>query len=133
MAERVFTLKQSQYEALIEFARRGTRDDAGVVDTEASRQLDEFLKFIEVANGITRDGVWIQWQELDQPLPPTANFPAEWPPKQRYWLEFIGRRVSKADVDAAVEHQARTAHNVMVTKDPGARVGWTPVDLFFVR
>jgi hypothetical protein len=133
MAERTFTLTQQQYEALIEFARRGTRDDDGVVDLEESRKLDEFLKFIEAANDITRDGVWIRWQELNQPLPPGTNFPNEWPPTQQYWLEFIGRRVSRADVDAAVENQATTPYNVMVTKDPGARVGWTPVDDFFVR
>jgi len=133
MAERTFTLTQQQYEALIEFARRGTRDDDGVIDTESSRQLDEFLKFIEKDNGITRDGVWVRWQESDQPLPPGSSFPDQWPPSMQYWLEFIGRRVSQADVEAVVDAQARAPVNVMVTRDPGARVGWTEVANFFVR
>lgn len=133
MAETTFTLTQQQYEALIEFARRGTRDDAGVTDLEKSRQLDQFLKFIEADNDIVRDGVWIQWQEMDQPLPAGTDFPNEWPPNMRYWLEYIGRLVSEADVNSVVGSQARAPNNVMVTRDPGARVGWTPVDDFFVR
>ncbi len=133
MAEREFNLTQSQYEAIIEFARRGTRNDDGSTNLEDARRLDEFLRTIEASNNIIRDGVWVQWQELDAPLPPNTSFPEQWPPDMRHWLEFIGRPVCRADVDVTVENQASNSINVMVTRDPAARVGWTPVDDFFVR
>lgn len=133
MAERTFTLTQSQYEALVSFARRGVVNDDGETNLEQARQLDEFLKSLEVSNDIVRDGVWIQWQELGVPLANDTSFPDKWPPEMRFWLEFIGRRVSRADVDVTLQNQAVNAHNVLITKDPSARVGWTPVDDFFVR
>jgi hypothetical protein len=133
MAERTFTLTQSQYEALVEFARRGVVNDDGETNLEQARNLDEFLRSLEVSNDIVRSGVWIQWQELGQPLANDTSFPDKWPPEMRHWLEIIGRPVSRADVDVTVENQATNAHNVLVTKDPAARVGWTPVDDYFVR
>ena len=62
------SLDQEQYEALIALARKGaTGDDA--------RRLDAFLQDLEAKNGIIRNTLWVQWQELNQPLPPGTNFP----------------------------------------------------------
>lgn len=132
MPELTFNLTQQQYEGLIALARRGTVDDAGVVNTNEALKLDEFLKEVETTNGVTRSALWVQWQELDQPLPPTTNFPDVWPPELRFYIEFITRLVSRADVDKMLLVQATTPNNILVTKDPAARVGWTPIDDFFV-
>ncbi len=121
------TLDQQQYEALISLARDGTEGDA-----DKARQLEEFLQTIETENGITRSILWVRWQELDQPLPPATRFPDTWPPEQQYFIELISRRVARADVDAVVNARARNPLSVMVTPDPGARVGWTPVDDYFI-
>ena len=131
MAERTFTLTQQEYEALISLARDGTKDDEGTVHANKARELDEFLRLIEKNNGVTRDGLWVQWQELNEPLPPTANFPYKWPPEKRWYIELITRKVAKVDVEAVVADRAKNAHNVLVTPDPGARVGWTSVDDYF--
>lgn len=131
MAERTFTLTQQQYEALIALARAGTMDDAGLVDVDEALKLDAFLKKIETDNGVTRSAVWVQWQEMDQPLPPTTNFPDVWPPELRFYIELVTRLVSKADVEVMLEVQASKPNNVLVTRDPAARVGWTALDDFF--
>ncbi len=131
MAEPTFTLTQQQYEALIALARTGTMDDDGVVNVDASLQLDAFLKKIETDNGITRSAVWVQWQEMDQPLPPTTDFPDVWPPELREYIELVSRLVSKADVEVMLKVKARQPINVLVTRDPAARVGWTALDDFF--
>jgi hypothetical protein len=123
-----FTLTQEQYEALIAFARRGITP--GSAD---SLTLDAFLKNIEQASGITRYALWIQWQEIHQPLPPTTAFPDVWPPELRYYLEFLSRPISKNDVLAVLKLQAKQPTNVLVTKDPAAKVGWTPIDSFFIQ
>jgi len=133
MAERTFILSQQQYEALIAQAREGTKDDAGTIDANKARALDDFLKLIEKNNGITRDGLWVQWQELDEPLPPDTEFPYKWPPEKRFYIELVTRKVAKVDVDAVIEARSKNAHNVLVTPDPGARVGWTGVDQYFVN
>lgn len=122
-----FQLDQQQYEALIALAREGTAGDAN-----KARQLEEFLKSIEAANNITRSILWVRWQEMDQPLPPATNFPDSWPPTQEYFIELISRLVAKTDVEAVLEARASKPTGVMVTPDPGARVGWTPVDDYFV-
>lgn len=122
-----FTLDQQQYEALIALARAGTSGDL-----EKSRRLDEFLRSIEAANGITRSLLWVRWQEMDQPLPASTRFPEVWPPEREHLIELIGRRVAKADVDAVLAARATKPVNVLVTPDPGARVGWTEVDNYFV-
>lgn len=132
MAERTFTLTQQEYEALIALARDGTKDADGNVLSEKALQLDEFLKSIEKNNGVTRDGLWVQWQELDQPLPPTTNFPEKWPPEMRFYIELVTRRVARVDVEEVLAARARKPHNVLVTRDPGARVGWTTLDDYFV-
>jgi len=132
MAERTFTITQQQYEALIALARAGTLDDAGVANVDESLKLDALLKRIEDDNGVTRSALWVQWQEMDQPLPPSTNFPDVWPPELRFYIEFVTRLVSKADVEAMLEVQASNPNNVLVTRDPAARVGWTAIDDFFV-
>lgn len=126
-----FTLSQEQYEALIAFARRGTLDSDGNVILEQSRRLDTYLKGIEKANDITRDSIWVQWQEMDQPLPAGTSFPSSWPPEMRHRIEFITRPVARADVDKVLNELARSPTSVLCTRDPAARVGWTPIDDFF--
>ena len=122
-----FTLDQQQYEALIALAREGTTDDP-----DKARELDEFLKSIEAASGVTRSILWVRWQEMDQPLPPAVRFPAVWPPEMEYLIELITRRVALSDVEAVLAARARKPVNVMVTPDPGRRVGWTPVEDYFI-
>ena len=126
-----FTLSQEQYEALIAFARRGTLDSEGNVILEQSRRLDEYLKSIEADNDINRDSIWVQWQEMNQPLPSNTNFPSTWPPEMRHYIELLTRPVARADVDTVLANLARAPVNVLCTRDPAARVGWTPVDDFF--
>jgi hypothetical protein len=126
-----FELDQEQYEALIGLAREGTKNDAGTVDPDKARSLDAFLKSIESSNGITRDAVWVQWQELDQPLPAGTLFPSVWPPELRVYIEYVTRKVTRADVDNVIATQATNPLSVLVTKDPGATLGWTELANFF--
>jgi hypothetical protein len=121
-----FTLTQEQYEALIAYAQAGAEGDSVAV-------LDAFLRTIEKANNVTRSLVWIQWQEQDQPLPPTTNFPAVWPPQLRYRLELLSRPVCKADVEEVLRLHARKPVTVLLTKDPGATLGWTKLEDFFTQ
>lgn len=132
MAEREFVLSQQEYEALIALARESTKDADGNVLSEKALRLDEFLKLIEKKNGVTRDGLWVQWQEMNQPLPPATDFPDKWPPEMRYYIELVTRRVARVDVEAVLTARASKPHNVLVTRDPGARVGWTTLDSYFV-
>jgi len=122
-----FTLSQQQFEALVALARKGA------TTTDKTRSLSEFLKQIETDNGISRDFVWVQWQEMDQPLPPTARFPEKWPPDMRWYIELVTRRVARADVDQVLAVRASNPTNVLCTRDPAAVLGWTPVDSFFVQ
>lgn len=139
-----FRLTQEQYEALIALAREGVKvvgeDGLLRVDQDSAIRLDGFLRSIEASNDVVRDAVWIQWQELRQPVPPAAAFPESWPPQQRAYLEFVSqrdsgtgsvRRVSKADVLERLRTDASSPTNVLVTRDPGARNGWTELDKFF--
>ena len=124
------SLNQEEYESLIALAREGVKDDKGNVDTLKASQLDAWLRLIEENNGITRDALWIRWQEADQPLPPTTDFPDTWPPELSFFLEFTTRKIARADVDAVIEQKASQPFNIMVTRDPAARVGFTPLDDF---
>lgn len=120
------SLDQEQYEALIALARKGaTGDDA--------RRLDAFLQDLEAKNGIIRNTLWVQWQELNQPLPPGTNFPETWPPELRHRIDLISRPIARADVDAVLKEKARQPATVLVTTDPAALIGWTKVEDFFVR
>lgn len=120
------SLNQQDYEALIALSRKGATTPNG------ARRLDTFLRSIEKANGVTRYGLWVQWQEQDQPLPPTARFPEKWPPEMRFLIELISRPIARVDVEAVLKQKARKPTNVLVTKDPGALVGWSSLDQFFI-
>jgi len=126
-----FTLDQSQYEALIALAQEGTKLSDGSVDPEKSRQLNTFLKLIEKANGVTRSIVWVQWQELDSPLPPGTNFPDKWPPELRRKIELVTRPVARVDVDALLVAYARNPETVLCSRDPAGILGYTPLESFF--
>lgn len=126
-----FTLTQEQYEALISLAKEGTKLSDGSQDPEKSRQLDTYLKLIEKANGVTRSLVWVQWQELDSPLPPGTNFPDKWPPELRRKIEFITRPVARADVDALLAAYARNPLTILCSRDPAGILGYTPLETFF--
>jgi hypothetical protein len=127
-----FTLDQQQYEALIALASDGTKLPSGLPDPEKARQLDAFLKLIEKQNGVTRSLVWVQWQELDSPLPPGVRFPDIWPPELRKKIELVTRPVARADVDQLLAKVARTPQTVLCSRDPAGVLGYTPVDSFFV-
>lgn len=119
-----FKLTQEQYSALVALARSG-------IPVDGRLALEEFLKDIEKSNGATRYLLWVQWQEADQPLPPTVQFPDKWPPELRKLIERIDRPIAKADVDAVLAANASKPVNVLVTKDPAGRVGWTQEAVFF--
>ena len=119
-------LSQQDYEALIALARKGA------ASAEEQRQLNDFLRRLETNNGITRYGLWVQWQEQHQPLPPTARFPEKWPPEMRFYIELVSRPIARADVEAVLKQKARKPVSVLVTRDPGAIVGWTELDQFFI-
>ncbi len=122
-----FTLTTEEYEALVFFARKGA------TEVQTSRNLDNFLKSIEKKNGITRHGLWIQWQEAGKQVPTTAKFPEAWPPELRYYLELLSRPIAKADVMTAVGKKARKPLNIMVTPDPAGVIGWTLIDAYFAN
>jgi len=125
------TLQQSDYETLVELARRGTLDSSGQVMPDKARDLDSWLKDLELANDIHRYALWVQWQEQEAPLPPGTQFPERWPPEMRAYLALTSRPIARSDVDTLLDSKARSPTNVLVTRDPGATVGWTQVDVFF--
>jgi|SRR5580658_3194508 hypothetical protein len=127
-----FTLQQDQYEALIELARRGTFDAKGQVIPDSARALNTWLQLIEKQNGITRSSLWIQWQEVDSPVPPTASFPRTWPPELRYFLQLVTRPILRSDVNDVITARARNPVNILVTPDPGAELGWVTLDQYFL-
>lgn len=120
-------LNQEQYEALVALARKGAENE-----TEA-RLLESFLVDLETSAGITRHTLWVQWQELYQPLPPRTDFPKVYPPELRHRINLISRPIARADVDAVIKEKAKQPFNVLVTPDPAAVVGWTKVDDYFIR
>jgi hypothetical protein len=120
-----FTLDQQQYEALIFLAREGAKATGRV------QELEQWLKIIEKANGVSRSFVLVQWQEAGEPLPPGTFFPSVWPPDKRASVELTTRPVSRADVDALLASHAKQPMTVLVTRDPQGLVGWTPLDDFF--
>ncbi len=124
-----FTLDQQQYEALIALARAGTFKPNGMPDQPKALSLDTFLRSIEEKNNIVRDIVWIQWQELDTPLP-RHDFPEVWPPELRAYVETVTRLVSRADIDEVLKVKARKPTSILFTRDPGAVYGWTEIDKF---
>jgi len=95
--------------------------------------LDAALKDIERSNNITRYSLWCQWNNPNQPLPPGVRFPKTWPLDLRERIEFLSRPISKEDVLGLVAQRCPNAINILVTKDPGATLGWTEIDSFFVQ
>jgi hypothetical protein len=128
-----FTLTQEQYEALISLAQQGTLNSDGSVNQDKALVLETALQDIEKANGVKRYSLWVQWQDPNAPLPPGVSFPKTWPPELRYFIQFLTRPVSKADVLGVVRQKTKNAVNILVTPDPGALLGWTPVDDYFVQ
>ena len=119
------TLDQASYEALISLARTGAKDP------DKKRQLEAFLVNLETAAGITRYFLFVRWQDLNYPLPPTTRFPEVWPPSLELQLQRVDRPIARADVNAALITNAQAPTNVMVTLDPGGIVGWTQLAAFF--
>jgi len=124
-------LTLEQFQALTTLAHQGTMVN-GQVDVNKANNLNSFLKTIERANGITRDILWVQWTESDSPLPPTTRFPDVWPPTMRFFIEQITRKIAKTDVQKVLDAHAKKPVDVLVTRDPGARLGWTALDSFFL-
>lgn len=119
-------LSQQDYEALISLSKKGAETP------DELRSLDAFLRGIETKNGVSRYGLWVQWQEQDQPLPPTTRFPEKWPPEMRFFIQLISRPIARADVEAVLKQKARKPVTILVTKDPGGVVGWATLDQFFI-
>lgn len=118
-------LSQEEYEALINLARAGA-------DTSAKQvRLDTFLRALEKKNGVTRYGLWVQWQEANSALPTGTSFPSSWPPSMRYFLELVSRPIARSDVDAILAQRAINPVSVLVTTDPAATIGWTELDDYF--
>lgn len=127
------TLNEEQYSALVQLAREGARaasDDPRVAQDRIMR-LEDFFRSIEKSNGVTRYLLWVQWQETDNPLPPTVRFPESWPPTQRQLIERLDRPIAKVDVDNLLAANAKKPVTVLVTVDPAGLVGWTEYDVYF--
>ena len=118
------TMSLEQYEALTYFARQGQ-------SVETLREISAFLQSIEKDNQITRSFIWVQWQETDYALPPTARFPDKWPPELRFSLERADRPISRADVEQVLSTKAKKPVTILVTTDPGGELGWTPIADYF--
>jgi hypothetical protein len=125
-------LNEQEYSALVALARKGTVVD-GAPDPNEALKLDAFLKDLEERNGIKRSAVWVQWQEADQPLPPSTDFPENWPPSLRFFVELVTRPVSRDDIDKVLAAHAKKPINVLLTKDPAGLIGWTEIDKFFIN
>ncbi len=146
------TLDISEYDALVELARRGAqyeglldlakRDprctnlvqqaEAGAaLDTTRTRDLEAFLRSIENNNDIKRYFLAVRWQEIGIPLRTGIKFPETWPPEMTALIQQFTRAISRADVDALLQARATNPQLVMVTTDPGLRVGWTLIDDYF--
>lgn len=121
------SLNQQEYEALVALARKGAATD------DEARLLDAFLVDLETRAGITRHTLWVQWQERGEPLPPGTNFPESWPPKMRHRIDLLTRSIARVDVEEVLAAKTRNPVNVLVTPDPGALVGWTKLDNYFIR
>ena len=120
------TMTLDQYTSLVALARDGAKARG-----QNQGALETFLISIEKANSITRYLMWVRWQELDAPLPPNTRFPTNWPPNLSHLIQQINKPISLADVNAAVTQYAKNPTNVMVTKDPGATLGWTQLAAAF--
>lgn len=151
------TLTTQQYESLVALARKGAELEGTIrmyetdptlrplwekartqygYDPNLVRNLERFLRTIEKSNGIQRYFLAVRWTEANQPLPPRVKsaptrFPENWPPQLEGTIEFTTRPIARSDVDAFLSSQALKPLSVMVTSDPGKRVGWTELDVYF--
>ena len=125
------SLDQDEYETLVELARRSTFDAQGQVIPEKARDLESWLVGIELSSGIQRHLLWVQWQELNAALPAGTSFPEKWPPSQRARIALTSRPISRSDVDKLISSKANNPTSILVTRDPGAIVGWTELNEFF--
>lgn len=125
------SLEQPEYEALVEFARRGTLDHEGRPRAEDARLLEAFLVSIEKKSGIQRYTLWVQWQETAYPLPPGTRFPEKWPPELREQLTLTSRPIAKSDVTTLLANRAKSPVTVLVTADPAGLVGWSQLNEYF--
>jgi len=121
---KMVTMTLEQYEALTYYARYERLPDT-------LRSINAFIQEIEKANDITRSFLWVQWQEMDYALPPTARFPDKWPPELRFSIERSDRALSRADIEKVLAVKARKPVTVMVTTDPGGELGWIAIDDYF--
>lgn len=119
-------LTLEQYESLVALARAG-----GAADSRKLVELNQWFKLIEKQNGLTRDFLLIQWQELSGPVPLVTRFPEVWPPQLRRAIELVTRPICRADVDAVLKQYASEPLSALVTRDPAGLVGWTSLDDFF--
>lgn len=120
------TMTLDQYTSLVALARIGAR-----YQNREQTQLEQFLISIEQANGIKRYLLWVQWQEADQPPPPTANFPTNWPPELRQLIQKINSPVSLQDVNNVLQQYAKNPVSTMVTPDPNGLLGWSLLAQYF--
>lgn len=119
------SLSVEQFEALTALARRGVSAEGEI------HALEDFIRAIEKDNDIIRYSLLIQWQEANQPLPPSTDFPKVWPPEMRARIDLVTRPIARADVEALLKAKANQPVNVLVTKDPAGIVGWTKLESFF--
>lgn len=113
------TMTLDQYASLVALARLGA-----ALKGPDQLELEQFLVSIEKANNIIRYLLWVRWQEKDEPLPPTARFPTNWPPNLSHIIQQINQPISLAQVNAVLTQYANNPINVMVTPDPNSLLGW---------
>lgn len=152
------TITEQQYEALVHLAREGARLKCFLEAAEGNPKyaalvagaraysaasvgsvlaLEEFLKEMELQNGIVRRFLAIRWQETAAPLPPrvagrATRWPDNWPPELDGTIERIGAPITKREVGDWIQNHAKRPSVVMVTSDPARRVGWSSLESFFV-
>lgn len=74
----------------------------------------------------------VQWQEATANLPAGTRFPEVWPPQLRRTIERRDRPIAKVDVEDLLEQYANDPLTVLVTTDPNGRLGWIPIDGYFI-
>lgn len=115
-----------QYGALVFQARQGTKDPDEAV------ALAQFLAAIDKDNGITRFILWVRWQDLAAPVPPGfRDLSTTWPPGMEGSIERTDRPIAKKDVLEYLSQKTRKYGQVLVTRDPAKRVGWTELEVYF--
>lgn len=121
----MISMSEEQYEQLVGLARKGLSDN------EAQRMLEDFLRTIEQANGITRYLLWVRWQEVGQIHPVNQPFPDGWPPTQQVRIERLSSPVTRAQVEAVVSSRGINPTGTLVSEDPGGQLGWSTIDQYF--